>query len=322
MAGSSAMIAEPSIYDLVDDYLTLRRQLGFELREHEQALWLFAKYIEETEHHGPITVELAVRWATAANKSTVAARRLQIVRQFAVYRRQSDPGTEVPPKGLLSIRQRRRIPHIYSEAEVTAIARAASRLRPSHGLRPHVSVALFGLLASAGLRISEALRLTRADVDLDTGLCRVAKGKFGKSRVIPLSASTTQALRKYTDHRDRFDIAGRTTAFFVTDSGALRYTQAASAFFRIRSDLQWNGRARRRPRIHDLRHTFAVRRLIRWLCEGVDVDTKIGTLATYLGHTHVRHTYWYLTAIPELLAIAGHRFEQYSSATRPLEVVR
>jgi integrase len=178
-------------------------------------------------------------------------------------------------------------------------------------------VTLFGLLVSTGLRISEALRLTRKDVDLNGSVLFIAETKFSKSRLVPLHASTRQELRKYGQHRERRHPVPKTDAFFVTELGtSLKYWRTIMLFSKLRDDLAWRGP--RPPRIHDLRHTFAVMRILRWYQEGADVDCKIAALATYLGHVKVKDTYWYLTAVPELLAVASTRYErQFGAEVQP-----
>jgi integrase len=189
----------------------------------------------------------------------------------------------------------------------------ASRLSPADSLRPKTAVALFGLIASSGLRISEAVKLTKPDVDLDLGILRITQGKFGKSRLVPIHQSTLAALRQYVQHRDRHPRAGNSTAFFLNGFGRpLSCNTAQGTFSVIRKALGWTTKGRRSPRIHDLRHTFAVQCILRWYKENADVDQRIAGLATYLGHAHVSDTYWYLTAVPELFEVTSNRFEHYA----------
>jgi integrase len=209
---------------------------------------------------------------------------------------------------------RRKPPHIYSDAEIAQLLRAAAGLRPRGGLRPQTYVTLFSLLACTGLRVSEAHNLTIRDVDLGASLLVIRETKFRKSRLVPLHPSAVTALARYAAFRDRYANFSRSEYFFRTDHAAsLRKRAVEGTFDKLRTRLYWTvqGRARR-PRIHDLRHTFAVRRLLRWYEEGADVDQKILALSTYLGHAKVTDTYWYLSAIPELLAITARRFELYA----------
>ena len=299
---------------LVEEYLSVRRGLGF---ASEQPAWLlrdFARYADMIGHHGPLTTELAVGWALASRSSNPAqaVRRLGAVRQFACHRALVDPATEVPPPGLLGRLSRRPQPHIYSDAELAALLDQASRLRPRRGLRPRTYVAFFSLLACTGLRLSEACRLAVDDVDLNAGVLTVREGKFRKARLVPLHSSTTAALARYAAERDaRCEDPGR---FFRTERHSALETEAVEkTFSRIRQRLGWTAEGRaRQPRIHDLRHSFAVRRLLRWYEEGANLERKLLALSTYLGHAHVSDTYWYLTGVPELMAIAAQRFERFA----------
>ena len=267
---------------------------------------------------GPVTIELAVQWARSSSRSSnpaQAARRLTIVRQFARYRALVEPATEVPPVGLLGrIPTRRSTPHIYTEAEIAALLQKARCLRPRGGLRPATYVAFFALLASTGLRLSEACRLTTDDADLADGILTIRETKFRKSRLVPLHPTTTRALRRYANRRDACLAAPGSQYFFRTEhSPRLTHTAVKRMFRKLRRRLGWTAQGRTsQPRIHDLRHSFVVHRLLRWHQEGADVDRKILALATYLGHARVAHTYWYCTGVPELLATTGQRFERFA----------
>jgi integrase len=306
----------PSFLVLVDDYLAMRRDLGFDVEGLRWLLRDFARYAGRIEHRGPITVDLAVRWALSSRSCgpVRAERRLGALRQFARHCAVFDPATEVPPAGLFGRVPRRKQPHIYSDAEISALLRECRRLRPIDGLRPATYAAFFSLLASTGLRLSEARRLDRRDVDLSKGLLTVREGKFRKSRLVPLHPTAVQALTRYAAERDAFRDAPRSEFFFRTDRcPALGRAAVEKTFSRLRHRLGWTSHGRaRRPRIHDLRHTFAVRTLLRWYEEGSDVDRKILALATYLGHAKVTDTYWYLSAVPELMAVTSQRFERFA----------
>jgi integrase len=306
----------------VEEYLSFRRKLGFELLIEGQELRRFARFADQIGHAGPITTELAVRWSTLPVDADrlYHARRLDMVRRLARYRVLLDPRTEIPPEGLLGPSYRRRQPHIYSDEEITALLRAAAELGPAGGLRPHTYATLFGLLDSTGLRVSEALALARHHVDLEAGIITVAAGKFHRSRLVPLHSSAVQVLRAYADRRDRYRYRKTvcSDAFFLSEFGtSLKYHKVLLTFIDLRNQLGWKtGQSGRPPRIHDLRHRFAVRRLLRWYEEGVAIDRKIASLSTYLGHVKVSDTYWYLTAVPELLAVPAARFEQAACAQR------
>jgi integrase len=259
-------------------------------------------------HKGPLTVEIALTWAQATSATSMHhARRLDVVRQFARYMKVSVPETEIPPEGILGPSCRRMAPRIYAEQEIQALIAACRRLTPVGGIRPHTHATLFGLLACTGMRISEALHLSVDDVDVERGVITIVEGKFHKSRLLPLHPSCTEALAAYRELRERRRPATR--AFFVTHYGtSLKYLKALMAFRGIARSLGWG----RDARIHGLRHTFAVRKLLQWHRDGEDVHRHIGQLSTYLGHCKVHDTYWYLSAVPELMGIAAERFERYA----------
>lgn len=305
----------PSMLGLVQEYLAFRRGLGFKLKDAAGLLLDFARYADRVEHHGHLTIELQVQWALSrpTNDPTRPAQLLSIVRQFARYRAAFDPLTEIPPAGLLGRFPRRKAPHIYSDSEIAELLREASGLSHGRGLRPRAYVVLFSLLVSTGLRISEACGLLPADVDLVEGLLTIRETKFRKSRLVPLHSTATDALRSYAAVRNSTP-ATRPGYFFRSDrSPALTRRTVDRTFREIRHRLDWTSQGRaRRPRIHDMRHTFVVRRILRWYEQGEEIDRKILSLATYLGHTDVNYTYWYISAVPELMAITCERFERFA----------
>jgi integrase len=296
MAGETHMKPATTMVSLVEDYLERRRRLGFALESEERRLLCFARFADQIGHRGPITEELALRWACSSSRATATTRagRLKILSPFAKYRLQFDPATEIASPGLCGPGHRRLTPHIYSEEEIDALLDTARRLPPAGSLRPVTCETVFGLLAATGLRISEALAFRRSDVDLERGLLTIRQSKFRKARHVPLHSTTTDA-------------------FFVTDRGRpVNYRQIAYAFARLRAQLGWQARGGHpHPRIHDLRHSFICRRLIGWYQEGIDVGNAMLVLSTYVGHTQVTDTFWYITAIPELMTIAGDRFEHF-----------
>lgn len=314
MAGGGDAMTTTSWLPRVEEYLSARRGLGFALETPAYLLRDFGRYADMVGHRGPLTTELAVRWARGSRSGSPeqAIRRLGAVRQFARYRALLDPATEVPAAGLLGRLSRRPQPHIYTDAELAALLDEASRLLPRGGLRPRTYVAFFSLLACTGLRLSEACRLAVEDVDLNAGVITVGEGKFRKARLVPLHPSTTEALARYAAERDACcDGPGW---FFRTErSPALQKDTVEKTFGRIRQRLGWSANGRtRQPRIHDLRHRFAVRRLLGWYEEGATLERKLLALSLYLGHAHVTDTYWYLTGVPELMAIAAERFERFA----------
>lgn len=308
----------PDLYTQIADYLRLRRSLGFKLETPGMLLASFVRYADQVGHHGPVTTELAVTWAlqTDSQDPAAAARRLAPVRMFARHQAALDGATEIPPKGILGgVPRRRPQPHIYSDGELAELLDECRRLTPRGGLRPATYAALFGLLACTGLRLSEACGLTRSGVNLDAGVLTVTQTKFRKSRLVALHATAVTALEVYAADRDVRVGADPSGRFFRTDrTDHLKPDTVQKTFSRIRQRLGWTDHDRaRRPRIHDLRHTFTVRRLLAWSVDGVDVDTKMLALSTYLGHAKPSETYWYLTGVPELMAVTSRRFERFAN---------
>ena len=302
---------------LVADYLTLRHDLGYHSPGQDRYLRGFAGWLDRAGHQGPIPLTVSLEWAAA----TVSAdpcnpgRRLTTVRGFLRHLAAIDGATEVPPPGLLGPAGHRKPPHIYSDAELAELLQAAAGLTPSGGLRSCCYVTLFGLLACTGLRISEALALTCADVDLTDGVLTVRAGKRGRTRLVPLHATALAPLQDYATRREQHaGTASGNETFFRTDRAEqISYRTALHTFDRLSRQLGWTASGRTRaPRIHDLRHRMVVRRIQAWHADGVDVDRKIIQLATYLGHVEVRNVYWYLSAVPELMSIVAGRFDDFA----------
>jgi integrase len=308
----------------VDDYLAERRRLGFELRNMALALVSFARYTEHVGHQGPLTTDVMADWARQDKAQShllgTWARRLKALRPFTRWLRQFEPRTEVPDASIFGPVPGRVAPHIYREAEIVELLAAARGLNPQDGLRPATFETLFGLIASAGLRVSEALSLLDTDVDLCDGTLMVRQTKFAKSRLLPLHPSTVEVLVRYRQLRSRQVQTTTDTPFFVGTQGdrlgqPLGDRQVHRIFIELRDQLGWVDRgAHGNPRIHDLRHSFAVRRLMLWHEQGIDVDQAMLTLSTYLGHAKISNTYWYLTGVPELMALAGSKFERFVEA--------
>ncbi len=296
----------------LEEYLTVRRALGFELRLPGAAL---AQFVDFAEREGAsfITIDLALRWAQqpAGVQPARWATRLSMVRHFARYCCAADPRTEVPPDGLLPHRYRRKPPYLYNETEIDRLIAAARQLPSPTGLRAVTYSTLFGLLAVTGMRLSESFGLDREDVDLSRGLLTLRHTKFGKSRWVPVHRSTQHVLQKYQRRRDRLYPHPKDPSFFLAERGTRLTDSAVRATF-IKLSHQIGLRKlsdRRGPRLHDLRHAFAVRTLLGWYRAGLDVERELPKLSTYLGHAHVRHTYWYLSAVPELLQCAAARLQ-------------
>ena len=294
----------------LDRYLATRRALGFKLARAELLLAQFLRHLQ-TIGADTITTENAVAWASlpADAASSWWGQRLSVVRAFARHLHAIDPVHEVPPAGLLPARSPRAVPYLYSDADIAALMAAARELRSP--LRAATFETLVGLLAVSGLRIGEALRLDRDDVDLDEGVLRVRQTKFNKSREVPLHLSTVNALAAYARRRDELGPRPRDPSFFVSVAGTrVLYCNAHLGWLDLvrRAGLQPRSTSCR-PRPHDLRHSFAVRTLLGWYRDGVDVEAHLPLLSTYLGHVHPANTYWYLSAAPELLALVAARLD-------------
>jgi integrase len=293
------------------DYLALRRALGFKLKRYGMLLPRFVATVEASESP-VITTALAVAWATKSPGVSPrwAANRLALVRIFAAYVQTLDPATEVPSQELLPLPPRRRLPpYIYSDEEVEALM--AATIKIADPFRALTFRTVIGLLASTGMRVGEAIALDRPAVDCKEGFITVCNGKFGKSREVPIHSETSSALEEYADGRNRRFPRPSSEAFFLSLAGKrLIYQNVHKTFFGLVSEAGLADRGPRRPRIHDLRHTFAVRTLVDWYRTGLGVDNQLPLLSTYLGHISPSSTYWYLSAVPELLGIAARRLEE------------
>jgi len=295
------------------EYLAIRRALGHKITEAGQLLPRFVAYLEAAGAD-TVTIELAVEWATLSPgggpPATVWGRRMTVARGFARHLAAVDPRTAVPPAGLLASRgPHRAVPYLYSGTDVAALMGATASL--SSPLRSATHETLIGLLSVTGMRIGEAIRLDRSDVDWDDGALVVRDSKFGKSRRLPVQASTVDALRGYERLRERLCPAPATPAFFASRIGnRLIYSNVLGVFhdLLVRTGVG-EGSASRRPRLHDFRHSFAVATLVDWYRQGVDVAARLPWLSTYLGHASPTSTYWYLSAAPELLALAAGRLD-------------
>lgn len=294
----------------LDDYLAIRRALGFKL---DRAGRLLADFVRHMEAGGrdTITVDAALAWATFPPNGASAwwGHRLSVVRTFARHLHAIDPAHQVPPFDLLPGRSHRATPYLYSETDIAALMAAARGLRSP--LRAVTFETLVGLLAVSGLRIGEALRLDRDDVDLSEGVLMVRNSKFGKSREVPLHPTTVEALAAFARQRDRLWPRPVVPAFFLSLAGTrLLYCGAHLAWLDLVRRARLQPRSPTcRPRPHDLRHSFAVTTLLGWYRDGADVAARMPMLSTYLGHVHPANTYWYLSAAPELLAIVVGRLE-------------
>jgi site-specific recombinase XerD len=320
------MSAHVTLQTRVEQYLAERRHAGFELSSMGHGLARFASYVEQIGHRGPLTVDLMAAWASQAKGGlgdrATSARQLRLLRPFTGWLRQFEPTTEVPDEATFGSVPGRTAPHIYREQEIIELLAAARGLGSSGSvlalLRATGIETLFGLIASTGLRISEALNLYDSDVDLQTQVLTIRQSKFGKSRLVPLHPSAAQALARYRTQRNLYVRARPQAPFFVCTRGKLLGQpigdrQIHRIFDQLRKQLGWVDRGTHgAPRVHDLRHAFAVRRLMLWHENGVDIDQRMLALSTYLGHARVTHTYWYLSGVPELMSLIGQRFEKFA----------
>jgi integrase/recombinase XerD len=289
-------------------YLDLRRGLGFKLARDEKLLEQFIGWLEE-RGTATVTVADALAWATlpAGASPGWLRMRITVVRGFAAYLATLDPSAEVPPASLLPGGSRRAVPYLYSAADITALIAQAARLRTP--LRPATLQTLIGLLAVTGMRIGEVIALGDGDFDPGQGMLLVRHAKLGKHRLIPLHPSTVTAVQDYRRLRDQVFPRPASEALLVSAAGTrLLHDNVSVTFTRL---ARRAGLAARpggsRPRIHDLRHSFAVATLLDWCRDGGEVAARMPLLSAYLGHADPAGTYWYLHAAPELLAEAARR---------------
>ena len=297
----------------VQDYVAMRRALGFNLRKVEVGLLDFVSFLER-KGVSHITTARALQWATQPShvQPFVWAQRLSFVRGFARHWSAIDPRTEIPPWGLLPYRPVRARPYLYSEEEIRRLLQAAESLPSRHPLKPWTYSCLLGTLVVTGLRLGEVLNLRTGDIDWSEGVLTIRGTKFGKSRLVPLHPSTRKVLAAYAKRRNRL-IAARAEAYFFVnqngnrlDRGEVRRTfYALSRQVGLRAPSASHG-----PRLHDFRHRFAIKTLIQWYRSGQDPERRLPILSTYLGHVHVADTYWYLTACPELMGLVVKRLEK------------
>ena len=290
----------------VEAYLSHRRSLGYKLKTEGQMLLNFAQYVDDSGYRGPLKHEIALRWAKLPSKADPLyhARRLEVVRGFAKYQIAWEPKTQIPPRHILGPAHRRNSPHIYTTKQIHQLLRNASHLKGV--FRSKTYQTLFGLLASCGLRISEALNLRVYEVDLHHGVITISESKYHHTRFVPLHPSAISALKQYSDQRTlRFPGA---EYFFVSDRGCrFAYSTIRTTFRKLTKDFIPNS-GRRYVRLHDLRHTFACNVLLRWQKTKRGAQGRIPILSRYMGHLRVTDTYWYLSAIPELLISVVKKF--------------
>jgi integrase/recombinase XerD len=293
----------------VRDYLHLRRALGYKLANAGQLLPDFAAFLQ-AQGADHITIPLALEWAQRESQRPAEwARRLTCIRGFARYWSAFDPQTQIPPWSLLPHRPARARPYLYTDKQISQLLEAAQQMGGLPGLTYYC---LLGLLAVAGLRLGEGLNLKTKDVDLAQGVLVIVGAKFGKTRLVPIHASTQKTLAQYVRERDRV-FGENLSYFFVSRRGhRLDGGEVHRTFYRLSRQIGIRGpTASHGPRLHDLRHRFAAQALVRWYRSGQDVERRLPVLSTYLGHGHVSDTYWYLTICPELMGVVVNRLEEY-----------
>jgi integrase len=299
----------------VEDYLRLRRALGYKLERAGHLLPQLVAYLQ-AEGSATLTTELAISWARlpADARPNHWAQRLAVARGFARYLQTIEPATQVPPAGVFPSRRHRPAPYLWSQSDIRHLLDAARTLRPP--LRAATHEALFGLLAVSGMRIGEAIGLNRDDVDVQAGVLTIRQAKYDRIRLVPMHATTTAALHTYATERDRLCPAPHSVAFFVSSTGTRLDRSAVAKTLRritaaigVRTDTV-------HPTAHQLRHSFAVQTLIEWQRSGASIDERIAALSTYLGHVSPADTYWYLSAAPELMALAADKLDTRFGSTR------
>ncbi len=292
-------------------YLSMRKGLGYKYEHQSRRLAGFVAFMEKRKAT-VITTKLAIEWATLPpDRHASWALRLSDVRGFARHVANLDPRTEVPPAGLLPGWKRAK-PYVYSDTEIAALLKAALDLPAQNELNRWTYHTFLGLIAVTGMRISEAMSLKRDDVDLGSGVLTVRLTKFGKSRLVPLHATTCEALRSYADRRDAHLGSRCGSTFFVTgEGGRLLHQYVYRVFWRLSREIGLRSPGDRTgPRVHDFRHRFAIMTLLGWYRDGRCVEQQLPVLSTYLGHACVRDTYWYLSACPELMEEAARRLDR------------
>lgn len=298
----------------VELYLMHRKRCGYtRVSAVDTRLLTFAKYIDTKGYKGPLTNELAIEWATASKKKThsVFARRLEALRGFARYYKIIDTKTEIPPLNFYGPTHLRAQPYIYSEKEIYNLIEAAKKFSPNNSLKPITFKYLLGILLSTGLRISEAIHLTRQDVDLHHNILTIKETKCHKSRYVPVHKSTQNALKRYILIRDRRVSLPLDATFFINDNGRALQIKPLDRYFRQLCEITGLGK---KPRLYDVRHTFVCQRLLKWYQEGKNVNEMMIYLSTYLGHSKITDTYWYITAVPELMSIVANKFEKFATS--------
>ncbi len=300
------------------DYVAMKKAMGFSFYSQDMKLKNFCNFMK-MQKQKKITLELAKIWALSGVKKPTwgHAKNLSILRAFAVYWKTIDPKTELWPENIWPIRYKRKNPYIYTNEEIQLLLRTCDELRPLESLRPLTFSTLFGLIATCGLRLSEAVTLQKSDVDLKNGVITIKRTKFNKMRIIPIDQTTVKILIKYELAREKFckeylSHHVRSTLFFISnDETPISNGVADWTFDKIALKCGVRKESRRGPRLHDLRHTFVVRTLEDWYRQGKNVEVFLPILSTYVGHSQPGSTYWYMSITPELMSLASERMDQY-----------
>jgi integrase/recombinase XerD len=300
----------------VQDYIEMRRGLGFKLRETERGLINFVTFLEDNDTPY-ITTELALAWAQHPSHAQPSswAKRLGYVRGFARHRSAADPRTQIPPDGLLPFRPKRARPYLYSKEDIKRLLAATLEMpcRYAHcKLRPWTYYCLFGLLSVSGLRLGEARNLKLPDIDFDAAVLTIRGTKFGKTRLVPMHTSTCTVLRNYIKRRQQYCAAQAASPYlFASQLGnSLDLGDIHRTFYALSRQIGLRGlNESHGPRLHDMRHVFATNTLVRWYKAEQDPERLLPILSTYLGHVHVADTQWYLSGSPELMKEAMCRLE-------------
>lgn len=309
------MLEDNKITKQVEDYIEYKQSLGYKLKVESQELRRFAKFTREIEYNESLTVDLALQWASLNSNFSrwYMARRLETVHTFAVHAASIDSKTQVPQTGIYGKCHGRVTPYIFMEEEILQLMNEAGKLFSTDGIRCFTVSTALGLLWSTGIRVSELTNLKVKDINFKESYLYIRNTKFFKDRLVPLHQTVLDQLLKYdADLKKRFPERSEEHFFFVNTGGKRFNTRAFQYAFQqlrpclIKSKLGWD---RRPPRLYDIRHSFACHTVLRWLKNGEDVNQKIYLLSVYMGHVKPADTYWYLTSTPELLSIAGGKFE-------------
>ena len=313
------MSGRVTMLSLAEAYLAERRRLGFALDRSGNLTLAFARFADAGGHEGPMTAAVVLQWAKEEARHAdpfTWAGRVNVLRPFARVLAERDPDTAFPEDAPFGHAHRRLAPHIYAPTEIEALLAAASQLTPQGGLTPTTFTTLFGLLAATGLRISEALRLSCGDLNDRQEQLTVRHSKFQRTRLVPLHPTVGAALRCYLPVRAKYGAMDKGAPLFLSEGSgrALQYQRVRSVFVTLTADLGIVARGGHRSiPIHDLRHSFICRRLMLWQASGADIDNAMMALATYVGHINIGDTYWYLEAVPEMMATASDRFEAFGA---------